>query len=142
MEITINLSESDLKERCKELLDDFDGVISWEWDSRFNALLTKVPTDRINEIRNILESHLNFVWDKTSIRKAPEIAKKTTGVLGDLRDNQLLFTSDPEGNVFILAAWWPWGNSKFVSVRIFSPATRDQVVGNQGFLAKLKSLFN
>lgn len=95
---TINLSKSDLKERCRGLLDDFNGVISWKWDNNFNALLAEVPIEKITEVRTILESHLNFVWDKTTIRSAPETAQD---VFGDLRGNQLLFTSDPETHVLI-----------------------------------------
>ncbi len=118
----MNMNKSDLKNKCQELLNEFDGVLSWKWDSRFNALLAEFPIGKQEEIRTILERHHNLEWDQISIRSAPEKIKIATGDLGDLRANQLLFTSDPENDVFIFTAWWPWGNGEVVSVRIASPA--------------------
>jgi hypothetical protein len=132
------LNKTQIKDLCKELLDDFESVLSWKWDSGFNALVAEFSTDKQDEVRTVLERHLGFKWDSRSIRKAPEQIKTKSGDLGDLRDNQLLFTTDPEGNVLIFAAWWPWGNGEVVSVRIASPSSAEQPPETQGMLAKIK----
>ena len=135
------LNKTQIKELCKELLDDFERVLSWKWDSGFNALVAEFSTDKQDEVRTVLERHLGFKWDSRSIRKAPEQIKTKSGDLGDLRDNQLLFTTDPEGNVLIFAAWWPWGNGEVVSVRITSPSSGEQPAEAQGILSKIQSFF-
>ncbi|MBU0675183.1 MAG: hypothetical protein KJ950_11115 [Proteobacteria bacterium] len=136
------LNKSDLKETCQELLNDFGGASSWEWDKGFNALVAEFSAEGHEEIRTKLKHHLSLEWDHKSIRKAPEKIQTATGDFGDLRANQLLFTSDPEGDVFIFAAWWPWNNGEVISVRIASPAPGENYQGNQGVLAKIKSFFN
>ncbi len=135
------LDKAQIKDLCKELLNDFERVLSWKWDSGFNALVAEFSTDKQNEVRTVLERHLGFKWDSRSIRKAPEQIKTKSGDLGDLRDNQLLFTTDPEGNVLIFAAWWPWGNGEVISVRLASPSSAEQSSDTQGILSKIKSFF-
>ena len=49
------LNKSEIKELCKELLDDFDRVLSWKWDSGFNALVAEFSTARQDEVRTVLE---------------------------------------------------------------------------------------
>lgn len=136
------LNKSDIKELCKELLDDFDRILSWKWDSGFSALVAEFSADKQDEVRSVLERHLSFKWDRRSIGKAPEKIKTKTGDLGDLRDNQLLFTTDPEGNILIFAAWWPWGNGEVVSVRIASPSTGEQAAETPGVFSKIKRFFS
>lgn len=135
------LNKNEIKALCKELLEDFEQVLSWKWDGGFNALIAEFSTDKQDEVREVLERHLSFKWDSNSIRKAPAKVKTKSGDLGDLRDNQLLFTTDPEGNVLIFAAWWPWGNGEVISVRIASPSTDEQPVEAQGVLDKIKRFF-
>jgi len=135
------LNKADIKELCKELLEDFERVLSWKWDSGFNALVAEFSTDKQDEVRTVLERHLGFKWDSRSIRKAPEQIKTKSGDLGDLRDNQLLFTTDPEGNVLVFAAWWPWGNGELISVRLASPSRGEQAADTQGVMAKIKRFF-
>ncbi len=135
------LNKAATKELCKELLDDFDQVLSWKWDNGFNALIAEFPTEKQTEVRSILERHLGITWDSNSIRKAPDTIKVKSGDLGDLRDKQLLFTTDPEAGVLIFAAWWPWGNGEVISVRIASPATGDVTEGPRGIVDKIKSFF-
>ena len=136
------LNKSEIKELCKELMDDFDRLLSWKWDSGFSALVAEFSTDKQDEVRSVLERHLGFKWDRNSIRKAPEKIKTQTGDLGDLCDNQLLFSSDPEGNILIFAAWWPWGNGEVVSVRIASPSTGERDAKPEGVFSMMKRFFS
>ena len=135
------LNESDLKEACKELLSDFDGVLSWKWDKNFEALLAEFSVKDQEEISSILERHLSLKWDKDTFRKAPDIIKRNAGHLGDLHKGQMLFTSDSEENMLILAAWWPWGDGEVVSLRIASPDTESPVSEKTGVLTRIKGFF-
>jgi hypothetical protein len=135
------LKKSEIKVLCTELLDDFEPALSWKWDSGFNSLVAEFSANRQEEIGSVLERHLNFRWDSNSIRKAPERVKSKSGDLGDLRDNQLLFTTDPEGDPLVFAAWWPWGNGEVVSVRLASPATGERTEETGGVFSMIKRLF-
>lgn len=135
------LNKSDLKEACGELLADFDGVLSWKWDKNFGAFMAEFSAESQNEVRPILERHLSQKWDSNTIRNAPDTVKTGAGEFGDMRSGQLLFTSDPEGNVLILAAWWPWGDGEVVSVRIASPAEESPDSEKTGIFKRFKGLF-
>lgn len=135
------LKKNEIKELCKELLEDFERTLSFKWDSGFSALLAEFSTDRRDEVLAVLERHLGFRFDSSTIRKAPAQIKNKAGDLADLRDNQLLFTTDPEGELLIFAAWWPWGNGELISVRIASPSDAEQAPEQGGVLGKLKRFF-
>ena len=137
----MHLNKSDLKEACKALLSDFDGVLSWKWDKDFEALLAEFSAKDQEKVSSILERHFSLKWDSDTIRKAPDVVKTNTGHLGDLRRGQMLFTSDPEGNVFIFVAWWPWDDSAVVSVRIASPGTESSDSEKAGFLTRIIDFF-
>jgi len=135
------LNKSDLKEACGELLADFDDVLSWKWDKNFGAFMAEFSAESQDEVRSILERHFSQEWDIKSIRKAPDIVRTGAGEFGDMRSGQLLFTSDPEGNVLILAAWWPWGDGEVVSLRIASPAKESHYSEKTGIFQRFKGLF-
>jgi len=135
------LNKSDLKKACAELLADFNGVLSWKWDKNFGAFLAEFSAEIQDEVRSILQRHLSQEWDRKTIRSAPDTLKTGAGEFGDLRSGQLLFTSDPESNVLILAAWWPWRDGEVVSVRIASPAEESPDSEKIGIFERLKDLF-
>ena len=110
--------KSGLENECKQLVSTFQGVLSWKWDSRFEAALTEFRVDHKDSIRAILERYLSVTWDSSNIGNAPDIVQTISSHLGRLRSGQLLFTSDPNGDAFIFCPWWPWGDGKTISIRI------------------------
>ncbi len=107
-----------IEKACKEILKDFEGVLKWKWDDRFEALLTEFTLQVQEKVTNILKRHLHNTWDDKTIKKAPKIVKTGSKYFGNLREGQLLFTTEPENSDQILAVWWPWGDGQSVSVRI------------------------
>jgi hypothetical protein len=114
-------NKSGLETTCKELWSAFRGVLSWKWDSRFEAVLAEFGVAKKDSIRAILERSLRITWDSSNIGNAPEIVREISSHLGGLRSGQVLFTSDPNQEAFIFCAWWPWGDGKIISIRIGSP---------------------
>jgi hypothetical protein len=110
--------KAEYERMCKELSNMFQGALAWKWDNRFEAVLTEFNTEKKAPIRDLLDRHLNYIWDRSMIDKAPEAVRKITGKLGGLMTGQLLFTSDPEQDAVIFCAWWPWGDGGTVSIRI------------------------
>jgi hypothetical protein len=113
-----DLNKSDIENVCRELLSASQGVLSWKWDSQFETVLAEFSVDNKDRVRAILECHLSIAWDKSKIRKAPDIVRTIVKHFGGLRSGQLLFTSDPNQDVFIFGVWWPWGDGKNISIRV------------------------
>ncbi|GBE05258.1 MAG TPA: hypothetical protein ENG80_05190 [Nitrospirae bacterium] len=130
------MNRSDLKNGCVELLNALQGVLSLEWDDRFETTVAEFSVDNKDRIREILERYLGFVWDSSSIKKAPDIVRAINDDLDGLRPRQLFFASDPDQEVFIFCAWWPWGNGESISVR-FAPAYKNPSGSQKAELTKL-----
>jgi hypothetical protein len=112
--------KSKLEKDCEEILNAFQGILSWKWDSRFDTVLAEFSAEDKENIRAILDKYLKITWNHSNIRNAPAVVKKINSHLGKLRSGQLLFTSDPNRDVVIFCAWWPWGDGKTISLRIAS----------------------
>jgi len=80
--------------------------------------LAEFRVDHKDRVRAILERYLSITWDSSNIGNAPAIVRTINIHLGNLRSGQLLFTSDPNRDVFIFCAWWPWGDGETISIRI------------------------
>ena len=61
--------------------------------------------------------------------------------LRDPRDNQLLFKTDPEGNILIFATWWLPENSGVAPVRIASPSNAEAAMETQQMFSRIKYFF-
>jgi len=113
-------NESGPETVCKEVGSAFQGVLSWQWDSRFGAVLAEFGAGKKESIRGILERSLSITWDSSNINNAPDIVRQIDTHLGGLRAGQMLFTTDPKREPLIFCAWWPWGDGKTISLRIAS----------------------
>ena len=112
------LNQSEIETICKKLVDDFRGILSWEWDGRSRTILTKFSADQEKDVRTILEKFLPISWDSSSIGTAPQIVQTIDNQLGGLRPTHFLFSSDPSHDTFVFCAWWPWENGATISLRI------------------------
>jgi hypothetical protein len=113
-----DLNKSDIENVCKELLNAFQGVLSWKWDRRFETVLAEFGVESKENIRASLEQSLGNVWDSSNVGNAPEDVRTIDNHLGGLWPGQLLFTSDPSRDVLVFCTWWPWGDGKAISIRI------------------------
>ena len=130
-----DLNTSDIEDICRKLMDACQGVLSWEWDSRFESVLAKISADKKDRVHEVLKRYLTTVWDRTNIDKASGTVQTVIDQIGGLMSGQLLFTSDPEKDAFVFCAWWPWGDGKTISVRI-APACRNQSGSEEGELIR------
>ena len=111
-------AEKGLETHCRRLSIAFQGVLSWKWDGRLETVLAEFGTGKKDDIRAILEQFLPMAWDSSNIDNAPDIVQTVSGHLGGLWPGQRLLTSEPEGDIPIFCAWWPWGDGKTISIRI------------------------
>ncbi len=113
-----DLDKLDIENVCRELLNSFQGILSWKWDDRFHTALAEFIADNKNSVNVILERYLSSAWDSTNIDNAPEIVQMVISRFGGLRPGQLLFTSDPNQDAFIFGVLWPWGDGETISLRV------------------------
>jgi hypothetical protein len=113
-----DLDKSDLENVCRELLREFQGILSWKWDGRFETVLAEFAVENKETVRAILERYLSVTWDSSNIANAPDIVRRINVRVGTLRSGQLLFTSDPNRDSLVFCAWWPWGDGKTISIRV------------------------
>jgi len=82
------------------------------------TVLAEFGTGKKDDIRAILEQFLPVAWDSSNIDNAPDMVQTINEHLGGLWPGQRLLTSEPEGDIPIFCAWWPWGDGKTISIRI------------------------
>ena len=109
---------SDIEAICKQLFDEFSGVLSWKWDDWVGTILAEFDAGKKEDVGAILGKFLPISWDGANIDTAPQIIQELDEHLGGLRPTQLLLNSDPTDNAFVFCAWWPWGNGETVSLRV------------------------
>ena len=113
-----DLNQSNIESICRQLFDEFRGILSWKWDDRTGTILAEFSADKEKDIRAILEKFLTISFDSSTINTAPQIVQTLDNHLGGLRPTQLLFCSHPSHDAFVFCAWWPWGNGMTISLRI------------------------
>ncbi len=113
-----DLDKSDIESVCKDILRAFQGVLSWEWDSRFETVLAGFSADKKDSVHEILDRYFNIAWDTSNIEEAPIVVQAIDKHLGGMRSGQLLFNTHPNQEAFIFCAWWPWGDGDNISIRI------------------------
>ena len=134
-------TKSAFENLCQEMLNTFGGVLTWKWDPRFESLLIEFGRDNIEGIRDVLDKHLNYVWEKASLKQAPEAVQQVGDRLGGLMANQLLFSSDTDKGARIFCAWWPWGDQSTISIRITPDYNIFESTDKSGLIEQTKNMF-
>jgi hypothetical protein len=111
-------SSQELETICDSIFSETCKDVSWKWDGGFHALLSEFPCEEEEEIISILEKNFDTCWNEENINEAPLPVKNAASQLGDIREEQLLYSSDPSREVLVLGAYWPWNNGKKFSLRI------------------------
>jgi len=105
------------KNTCAKLKDTISPEFKWEADDRFNTALISFDKGVADSIQETLSNLFENQFNSKTIKKATKQEKKLAKSLSGLSKEQLLFTSNGE-ELTLFGAWWPWGNSQKVSLRI------------------------
>ncbi len=109
---------SDIEQVCRKFIDAFSGILSWQWDGRFETMLAQFIIDEKAEIEKILNQFMNVTWNSGNVSEAPENVQDLISSLGGLMPGQFLLTTDPQMGALLYCAWWPWGDGRTVSIRV------------------------
>ena len=114
-----SFSPKTLLSQCRALRAELDPPLFWEWDGRFDLVLSIFSQQEAPLVRSILSQKFLAQWNRSNYRKAPKVVRSTVSCLGGLRAEQMLYTSEPNGEgVILFVAWWPWGIKNNVSLRV------------------------
>jgi len=108
----------ELENICEDIINNFQGELTWKWDGRFNTVLIEFTTEYNEKVLSVINRHLSSIWNSSNIEEAPDIVQVISTRMGSLRAGQILFTSDPDQDALVFCAWWPWGNGSKVSIRL------------------------
>ena len=103
---------------CTRIYAECSSLVAWNWDDRFQAVLSEFPADRETEVISVLEKHFDSCWDEETIDYAPGKIRSVAKDLGEVRHGQRLFCSDPAQDALLLGAYWPWQNGQRISLRM------------------------
>jgi hypothetical protein len=107
-----------LEAACKALKQDQE-TLSWEWEDRMDAALSVYGSDDSTKVRGLLEEHFKTHWDSGTLSNAPANVQQFVSSLGGLRSGQEIFTSDPDLDLVVAVALWPWGGGAKISIRLW-----------------------
>jgi len=108
----------DVEKICSRIYSECDSLVTWNWDDRHDAVLSEFPADQEKDVISVLEKHFDSCWDEETINYAPGKVRSVAKELGEVREGQRLFCSDPDKDALLLGAYWPWQNGEKISLRM------------------------
>jgi hypothetical protein len=66
----------------------------------------------------LLEKEFNQKWNYRKVQKAPAIMRDIVEDKGGLSPGQYFYFTNPEHDVLLVGAWWPWADRKNASLRV------------------------
>ena len=113
-----NSQAINVEEIFTDLIGNFKGILSWQWDDRFKTILAQFEIAEKETIENVLNRFMNISWNSENLSEAPEAIQNIISCLGGLMPEQLLLSSNPDKDALLYCAWWPWGNGQTISIRV------------------------
>ncbi len=105
-------------EICEKICLNIPDSYSWEWDARRNMALMTLSLQDAELVFFPLFHEFKEHWNFSSpIQPEALIAKLLNAEYG-LMPGQFFFTSRPIDDLVLFVAWWPWGGSDKVSMRV------------------------
>ena len=109
---------NDIEKICNRIYSECDSLVTWKWDDRYQAVLSEFPAAQEEEVMSVLEKYFDTCWDEETIDYAPGKVRSVAKGLGEIRQGQRLFSSDPDQDALLLGAFWPWNNGEKISLRM------------------------
>ena len=103
---------------CSRIYSQCNSLVTWNWDDRYQAVLSEFPADQKKDVLAVLEKNFDSCWDDETINYAPGKIRSVAKDLGDVWEGQRLFSTDPNNDDLLLGAIWPWQNGEKISLRI------------------------
>ena len=90
----------------------------FSWDSRLSCVSSSFSVDLENDARAAVTRTFRFQWNSRTVRTAPEVVQEISAIVGGLRSDQILVSTEPNEALMAYGLWWPWGDDVTISFRI------------------------
>ncbi|MFP4381847.1 MAG: hypothetical protein ACLFUS_15205 [Candidatus Sumerlaeia bacterium] len=126
-----------LEVRCQDLLHKGLEKFDWQWDDYTEMALTHVTKQDRKKVQKTLEDEFSQCWTYRKVKKAPVAMRDLVEDKGGLSRGQLFYCSNPDHEVLLVGAWWPWADRKTTSLRLsLAPRMTDVTQDDLNFLMK------
>jgi hypothetical protein len=113
---------------CTRIHTAMPSTYRWQWDTRFSVAMIVIERRDMPVILGSISKEFNGQWNDANIDSAPEAVMNVVNDTFGIQPGQILFNSDDQQDMVLLAAWWPWGNGVNVSLRIGLFETKDHTI--------------
>ena len=55
---------------CSRIYSECDSLVTWNWDDRYEAVLSEFPADQEKDVMSVLEKYFDNCWDEETINYA------------------------------------------------------------------------
>jgi hypothetical protein len=117
----MKISLSDLmpfKEICRRICLNIPPHYQWQWDARRTMAAVVLDGEDSDLVFFPLFKEFRQHWNFTSINDAAPAVNDYIHSQYGLMPGQILFTSQVVCSLVLGVAWWPWGDSQRVSMRV------------------------
>jgi hypothetical protein len=115
----INLSELEpFKEICRKICLNIPDSYTWKWDQKRKMAAVVLDEEDAEMVFYPLFKEFRHHWNFASIDEAAEAVNEYIHAEFGRMPGQVFFTSHMVCNLILGVAWWPWGNSDKVSMRV------------------------
>ena len=90
----------------------------WSWDTRLSCVASSFGMDLVDEAKTTLQAPFPHSWTHRTIARAPAVVQQIADRTGGIRNDQVLYSTEPHGGVIAFGLWWPWGDDTTISYRI------------------------
>lgn len=127
---------------CTRLSAGIPGSFRWQWDTRFNVALVVIDKNSMAAILALISQEFKQNWNNANIDSAPEAIMDVVNNVFGIQPGQILFNSDDQNDLILLAAWWPWGNGASISLRIGLFQPKEQAISPADMEKLLREWFS
>lgn len=103
---------------CRNLRKEFHGHMLWEADERFRAVLSPFGLADVQHVRDVLKRYFPIYLTYGNETQAPERIHYVFHEIGNLTPDKELYVLNPEKEIIIYAALWPWEDKRTATLRI------------------------
>ncbi len=106
------------KEICRKICLNIPDSYSWTWDQQRQMAVVVLDEEVAEMVFYPLFKEFRNHWNFASIDEAAEAVHEYIHAGYGLMPGQVFFTSHMVCNLVLGVAWWPWGESNKVSMRV------------------------
>lgn len=107
-----------LKDICEQLKTVVPAPNPWRWDAEFNVARIVFRKTDADKVLQSLEQIFDHRYDFSTIANSLDSVDAIIGDRFGIIPGQFVFTARNDQGVLLLAAWWPWGNESYISLRV------------------------